>query len=181
MFPNPNMIHNCPGCQMNNPFFNNFNNMNNMNNFNNNPLCMNPNFFMNNGFGPVLNMDVPRLHISGNSGWESIYHSSNQLENIQQNQNGEMKSYPGKINVLFSTTKGIIINMKIDYGKTVRDLIKLYFMRVNNEELFNRPNDICFIYNATKINFNDKTKVEKYFKTQFARITVNDTKGLIAA
>ena len=35
MFPNLNMIHNCPGCQMNNPFFNNFNNMNNLNNFNN--------------------------------------------------------------------------------------------------------------------------------------------------
>ena len=92
-----------------------------------------------------------------------------------------MKSYSGKINVIFTTTRGVIVTINIPYGKTVHDLIKLYFMRVNNEELMNRPNDIYFIYNATKINFNDKTKVEKFFRLHFARITVNDTKGLIAA
>ena len=65
MFPNQNMIHNCPLCQ--------WNCLNNFNNSNKNPFYMNQNYFMNNGFGPNLNLDIPGLNISGKSGWENIY------------------------------------------------------------------------------------------------------------
>ena len=73
------------------------------------------------------------------------------------------------------------INMKIDYGKRVCDLIKLYFKLINREDLIDNPQDLVFIYNANRMNINDQTPVERYFSSGFARITINDTRGLIGA
>ena len=71
--------------------------------------------------------------------------------------------------------------MMIDFGKTVSELIKTYFKRVNKPHLFDRPQDICFIFNANRINFNEQRKVEDYFGSIFANITVNDVNDLIGA
>ena len=73
----------------------------------------------------------------------------------------------------------IIIN--IDLNKKVSELIEIYFLRVEKPELLNRPKDICFIFNANKIDFKEQKTVYNYFKSTQARITVNDTKGLIGA
>ena len=62
------------------------------------------------------------------------------------------------------------------------ELIQLYFKRVGKPELFNRPLDICFIFNANKMDFNDQTPVQNYFQGVYNPfITVNDTKDLIGA
>ena len=149
------------------------------NNNNNNFNCFNN--FNNMGFFPNTNMNVPGLNMGGVAGWQDLYNISNQNQNINQMQNNGTGENFGKVNCIFRTTRGMKLNIFIEFGKTVKDLIKLYFTRVEQPQLFNNPEDIFFIYNANKIDFNEQKPVEQYFGLFNAFITVNDTKGLIGA
>ena len=125
---------------------------------------------------PNLNMPMVGMNIGGN--WMNIYNTA--IPNQQPNMN------PGgivqKINVVFRTTKAIRTNITIDHGKTVSELIQIYFKRMGKPELFQKPLDICFIFNADKMDFNDQTPVERFFYGVYNPfITVNDTKDLIGA
>ena len=172
----PNMM---PNMFPNNQNFNNFNN-----NFNNIPFMMNNgmnmNMNMNNGMNmnnmcvipnQNMNMNMPRMNIGGNAEWMQIYNTQTTNQN-----NGDRK-----VNAILTTTKGIKVIMKIDFGKKVCDLIKEYFNLINREDLLQKPQDLCFIYNAKRMDFNDQTPVEKFFGSTFARITINDIQGLIGA
>ena len=141
--------------------------------------------FKNGGmFGfPNQNMPMQGMNMGGN-GWMEIYNliNPNQQQNMIQNNFIQNNNALPKINIVFRTTKAVRTNITIDYGKTVSELIQLYFKRVGKPELFNRPLDICFIFNANKMNFNDQTPVQNYFLGVYNPfITVNDTKDLIGA
>ena len=88
-----------------------------------------------------------------------------------------------KISCMFKTTTGqkpIIILM--DYGKTINDLVKTYFARVGQPDLINKKEDVCLLYNATKIDFSSTQKIEAFFGTNTnPQILVNDTNNLIGA
>ena len=132
---------------------------------------------------PNQNMPMQGMNIGGN-GWMEIYNliNPNQQQNMIQNNFIQNNNALPKINIVFRTTKAVRTNITIDYGKTVSELIQLYFKRVGKPELFNRPLDICFIFNANKMNFNDQTPVQNYFLGVYNPfITVNDTKDLIGA
>ena len=166
----------------NNFINNNFNNNNFNNKFNNNNNFINNNFnnnFNNTGFGPNMNTMIQGMNMGGVSGWRDLYNTKNQ--NANQLQGTVNFSGGRKVNLLFRTTKGMKINMMIDFGKTVREMIEIYFKRVEKPDLINRPQDICFIFNAKRIDFNEQRKVEDYFGGIFANITVNDVKDLIGA
>ena len=137
---------------------------------------LNSNNFINFGFGPILNDNIPGMLSDGaaSQGWKNLYISKNQKEKV-------MNKIPGKINAFFTTTKGMKLTIYIDFGKTVSELIKIYFKRVEKPYLFYRPQDICFIYNATTINFNEQKTVEQFFKGFVVNIIVNDVKDLIGA
>ena len=140
--------------------FMNMNVPNNMNNFNNFAF-QNPNQMMNQSL------------MVGN--WFNMY-TSNQPNFENQNINN------GKITVFFKTGRGLITTIFIDYGKTVSYLIQVYFKRVGKPELFLKPLEIGFIYNARVIDFNDSRLVEDFFKgINYATITVNDIGDLIGA
>ena len=140
--------------------FMNMNVPNNMNNFNNFAF-QNPNQMMNQSL------------MVGN--WLNMY-TSNQPNFEKQNINN------GKITVVFKTGRGLITTIFIDYGKTVSYLIQVYFKRVGKPELFLKPLEIGFIYNARVIDFNDSRLVEDFFKgINYATITVNDIGDLIGA
>lgn len=140
--------------------FMNMNVPNNMNNFNNFAF-QNPNQMMNQSL------------MVGN--WFNMY-TSNQPNFEKQNINN------GKITVVFKTGRGLITTIFIDYGKTVSYLIQVYFKRVGKPELFLKPLEIGFIYNARVIDFNDSRLVEDFFKgINYATITVNDIGDLIGA
>lgn len=140
--------------------FMNMNVPNNMNNFNNFAF-QNPNQMMNQSL------------MVGN--WFNMY-TSNQPNFENQNINN------GKITVVFKTGRGLITTIFIDYGKTVSYLIQVYFKRVGKPELFLKPLEIGFIYNARVIDFNDSRLVEDFFKgINYATITVNDIGDLIGA
>ena len=156
----PNMM---PNMQFNNNNFNCFNNPCNM------------------GFCPNVNMNVPGLNMGGASCWQELYNSSNLNQNMNQMQNNCAGQNFGKVNVVFRTTRGMKLNIFVDFGKAVSELIQLYFIRIERPDLFSNPQGIFFIYNANKIDFNEQRPVEQYFGQFNAFITVNDTRGLIGA
>ena len=130
-----------------------FMNMNMMNNFNN--------------MGNQNQMVNQSLIVSN---WNQMY-TSNQPNFREQNNNYSDK----KIQAVFKTGRGVITTIYIDYGKTVSYLIQVYFKRVGKPELFNKPLEIGFLYNAHLINFNESQLVENFFKgMNYVTITVND-------
>ena len=134
------------------------------------------NNFINFGFGPILNANNPGQIMDGaaSQGWKNLYDTKKKKETV-------VNQFPGKINAFFTTTKGMKLTIYIDFGKTVSELIKIYFKRVEKPHLFYRPQDICFIYNANTINFNEQKTVEQFFKGFVVNIIVNDVKDLIGA
>ena len=122
-------------------------------------------------------MPMPMMHFSMNNNilndddWRKMYNTT-----VEHNFNAF-----DKMNVVFKTSRGLRINIIIDPDKTISDLIRIFFMRVDREELFQR-NDIIFIYNAQKLEYNDNTRVRDYFRIYFHPVIMaNDLRDLIGA
>ena len=119
------------------------------------------------------NINMQGMNIGGNENWLLGYST------VKKNSNNNGGN---KINCIFNTTTGKTINILIDYGKTINDLVKIYFARVEQPDLINRKQDICFVFNATKIDFDSTEKVEDFFKFNAnPTILVNDIHNLIGA
>ena len=90
---------------------------------------------------------------------------------------------PGpKININFTTTIGKSHNLKFKYGTTVSQALRRYLEFVGREQYFGHNEKINFLYNAKRIEYNDNTNVENFFRNAaFPKIVVNDTQGLIGA
>ena len=88
-----------------------------------------------------------------------------------------------KININFKTTQGTARLICVDFGTTIDEALKIYLKRVGRPDLINNiQNKICFLYNADRLNFGDKTPVEKYFNYKETNIViVNDTNNVIGA
>ena len=105
------------------------------------------------------------------SNWMLVYRTNSQFEN---------KLNEAKMNVLFRTNVGRNINLIIEQEKTIQELILSFFKKINNLDL--NEDDVYFIYNAHKINYNDETKLRDYFRMASQPIIyVNDTRNLIGA
>ena len=130
-------------------------------------------------FFPAMNMNINMNVQGGNQNWAQGYTSNN---GGIQNQNFNFYQGGGKINCVFNTSTGKTFSILIDHGKTINDLIKIFFLRIGKPELMNNKQDICFLYNATKINIDSQVKVENYFGfNSNPRISVNDIRDLIGA
>ena len=124
---------------------------------------------------PNMNINIQNMNSGGNQNWVQDY-STNEIGNNQ------IQSQGNKVNCVFVTSTGKTFTILIDHNKTIKDLIKIFFMRVENPDLINRRQDICFLYNATRLNFDSNQKVEDFFKFNCnPRIMVNDTGNLIGA
>ena len=140
-------------------------NMNGMNNMNMNGMMDNNN----------SNMNMTGMNVGGNANWIKGYNSIKSAENNEGDK---------KISVIFRTTTGgkPPINIIIDNGITVNELITLYFKRLGQPELMERKKDICFLYNAQRIDYDCQQKVEKFFKyNSNPTILVSDLHNLIGA
>ena len=86
------------------------------------------------------------------------------------------------MNFVFETSSGTKpVNILFNKGRTVEDLIKTFFKRVDKENLFTEGG-VSFIHNATPINFNEKSTIENFFKYKsFSIIMVIDVNNLIGA
>ena len=124
---------------------------------------------------PNMNLNIQRMNSGGNQNWVQDYSTNETGNNL-------IKSQDNKINCVFITSTGKKFTILIDPNKTIKDLIKIFFIRVENPDLINRRQDICFLYHATRLNFDSNQKVQDFFKFNFnPRIMVNDTGNLIGA
>ena len=88
---------------------------------------------------------------------------------------------PGKMNIVFKKTDGMLKIIQADLGTTVGQLIILYLKRMDRENLIGNEKDICFLYDATKLKYNDNRRIEQVFKFVNPCIMVNDVHNLIGA
>ena len=125
-------------------------------------------------------MQNPFLNLDKYSDWKSIYSSNSNITVLPEEK--KEKSIT-KINVCFRTNTGININIIIDNDKTVEYLIQIFFKRVDKMDLFhNNNNSIYFIYNANKIDYNEKKTVGAFFRYCLQPIIIaNDVRSLIGA
>ena len=91
----------------------------------------------------------------------------NQMNNIMgMNINNNIINFSGnnlKKQVTFQKTSGECKIMVFDYGTTVNDILRKYLIEIGKPELLENEDKIGFFYNAQKLRFNDKTKIEDFF------------------
>ena len=114
--------------------------------------------------------------MNGMNGWEGVYN----INNMNQVNNMPPVSID-QINVVFKLTNGSRKNVTISLNKTVGELICIFLKKMGSEDLIGNTKDICFLNNATKLNYNDKRKVRDVFINSIPTIIVNDVHNLIGA
>ena len=132
------------------------------------------------GMGPMPMFNNPNV-MGGNWAEQYSISNNNNMNNINNMNNMNMPQIPGKMNIVFKATSGAIKNIQTDLGTTVGQLIVLYLRRMDRENLIGNEKDICFLYDATRLKYNDNRKVEQVFKFVNPCIMVNDVKNLIGA
>ena len=71
---------------------------------------------------------------------------------------------PGpKINVIFQTDHGHLLNLIISFGITIEQTLKYYLRRINREYI-GSIDKIFFLYDGSRLKLEDKTPVETFFK-----------------
>ena len=167
---NQNMMNNINQMEMFNPY--------NQNMVNNNyPIGMMGMYAMNMGMPNMMNNNIPM-----GMGFGMV----NQMELDEEWLKGfkmgvqEEPSKPKK-NIIFKTTQGFSTNLGVDLDLTIDELLKKYLKHVGREELIGVDTGrICFLYNARKLKFGDKTTVKAFFKaTENPKIVINDVNNLI--
>jgi len=105
------------------------------------------------------------------------------VEEVDNSGDPELKKPGPKLNIIFNTTQGTSTNLVISYGTTVEEALAKYLRRMGKPELIgNQDNKICFLFNANKMKFGDKTPVEQFFKSApNPKVVVNDINNLIGA
>ena len=101
------------------------------------------------------------------------YNNNNQYyQNHYQNQNPQL-------NIIFKTPQGIRKNFRFYYGTTINQVLITYLNKIGRSDLINKQsNEIYFTYNSTKINFNDKRKIEQIFNNTNPVIEVHYTETM---
>ena len=101
------------------------------------------------------------------------YNNNNQYyQNPYQNQNPQL-------NIIFKTPQGIRQNFRFYYGTTINQVLITYLNKIGRSDLINKQsNEIYFTYNSTKINFNDKRKIEQIFNNTNPVIEVHYTETM---
>ena len=62
---------------------------------------------------------------------------------------------------MYSRLQGDVHSLVCKYETTIDELLKKYLHRVNKPELIEK---LCFLFNARKLKFGDKTKIEDFFE-----------------
>ena len=72
-------------------------------------------------------------------------------------------------------------HIRVNNEVTIDQLLRIYLRRVFRKELINdEHNNICFLFNAAKLEFGDNTPIEIYFKTSgIPKVIVVDINNLI--
>ena len=86
-----------------------------------------------------------------------------ELPKIQNNNISGINSESLKI-INFKTTLGNKTTLEIDKNNTITELLKKYLEQINKTDIINNTEDsLYFTYNAEKLEFGDKRKIEDVF------------------
>lgn len=115
--------------------------------------------------GNSINMKIPIFNRSNiempSNTMVNLYRNNEVEENeINTNNNEEVTQ---KINITFKTAEGEQDTIVFNYGTTISDILKRYLNKINHPEFIKKGDNIVFLYNAKKLKFNDRTKIEKFF------------------
>ena len=109
----------------------------------------------------------------------------NQINNMQMNnfllmQNDNIqKNIIEKKHVTFRSNTGKRWNMQFDREITVSEMLKQFLVKIEKPELF-KTDEIFFLFNATKLNWGDNTKIrDKFSLDLYPSIAVVDAQPLI--
>ena len=89
-----------------------------------------------------------------------------------------------KINLIFTTLRGVKLNMFFDCDETVENVITKFLKRVNLERLIgNLNNELKFILAAEHIDYGDKRKLKDVILGggTTSNVVVHDTKNIVGA
>ena len=75
-----------------------------------------------------------------------------------------------KKNIVFDDRSGEIINIQVEYGTTIAELLEQYFDRLYNQNINNINYKIKFLYNGKTLEMYDQRKIEEVFKSNIANI-----------
>ena len=89
-----------------------------------------------------------------------------------------------KINLIFTTLRGVKINMFFDCDETIENVITKFLKRVDLERLVgNLNNELKFILAAEHIDYGDKRKLKDAIMggSTTSNVVVHDTKNIVGA
>ena len=87
----------------------------------------------------------------------------------------ECDGFKYNVNFHFSGCKNIVISPE----HSISTLLKKFLFKIGRSDQFGK-NDLVFLYNAKKLEYNDKTKLKIFFKGNSApKIVVNETMDII--
>ena len=117
----------------------------------------------------------------------SIIHVNEMSNNIQNNEDSEDEEdgyIENKTTIIFKTTQGVTTHVSINSEESIRNLLVKYLIKMGKEDLIFPDNSfgLCYLFNATKLEINDNTKIKEFFKgIQNPKVVVNDINNLIGA
>ena len=108
-----------------------------------------------NNIQPLLMMPPPLMLNNQSQMFDYNYNYNN---NIQ------------KKNIVFDDRSGEIINIQVEYGTTIAELLEQYFDRLYNQNINNINYKIKFLYDGKTLEMYDQRKIEEVFKSNIANI-----------
>ena len=144
-------------------------------------MMMNNNNFQN--IGMNNNFQMPNMMMNNNNFILNNNEDEEWLKGFQmgvQEVKEEIERERQKLNVVFSTTRGLKTYLVLNYGTTIDEMLRKYLIRVNREDMIGKDGKICFLFNGIEIRFGDKTTVEEFFKNVAnPKVVVNDVYNLM--
>ena len=126
------------------------------------------------GFKPFIPSMFSGVNLNIDS-WKTIYTASTNDEPNQK------QNVPQMYNCIFKTSEGRKFVIPFKESRTAEDLILTFFRRVDKENLF-QEGGIAFLYNASLIDYHDKSPIKNIFRFNlYPAIVVIDIRGLIGA
>ena len=104
--------------------------------------------------------------------------------NRAQNDLNALNKKKYKINLIFTTLRGVKLNMFFDCDETIENVITKFLKRVNLDRLIgNLNNELKFILAAEHIDYGDKRKLKDVILggSTTSNVVVHDTKNIVGA
>ena len=130
-----------------------------------------------------FNNAMDQINFMGNNNSPQMVEGGRNFDKAQNDLNAfNKKKY--KINLIFTTLRGVKINMFFDCDETIENVITKFLKRVDLERLIgNLHNELKFILAAEHIDYGDKRKLKDVIigGGTTSNVVVHDTKNIVGA